>query len=317
MIFRKLLLTACLSLVVALSAFAQDDSVALTTIISKTAKFATNFPIEKVYLHFDKPYYAVGDTIWFKAYVTIQDHQLSALSKIVYVDMITNHDSVVQSVRLPVVNGIANGSFVLPQVSFTEGNYHVRAYTNWMRNFDPAYFFTKNITVGNTVDEKNPVNTHISFVNSLSGGSEKIDAKIIYKDQDGVAYINKKVSWKVQSDDETIDKGKGTTDQNGVLNLTFSSNKPGSFGTADLVTDIELNYKKSISNSFSLKTAAIPKDVQFFPEGGNIINGIRTKVAFKAISSNGLGVEVKGTVTDNDNKVVANFASHGLVYINA
>jgi len=312
MILRKLLLTACLSLVVALSAFAQDDSVALTTIISKTAKFATNYPVEKVYLHFDKPYYAVGDTIWFKAYVTIQDHQLSALSKIVYVDMITNHDSVVQSLRLPVVNGVASGSIVLPQVSFMEGNYHVRAYTNWMRNFDPAYFFTKNITVGNTVDEKNPVNTHISFTNSLSGGVEKIDAKIIYKDQDGVAYINKKVSWKVQSDDETIDKGKGTTDQNGVLTLSFSSNKRGSFGTADLITDIDLNYKKTISNSFSLKTAAIPKDVQFFPEGGNIISGIRTKVAFKAISSNGLGIEIKGTVTDNDNKVVVSFASQHL-----
>jgi hypothetical protein len=312
MILRKILLTACLSIVVALSAFAQEDSVALQTIISKTAKFATNFPVEKVYLHFDKPYYAVGDTIWFKAYVTVGDHQLSALSKIVYVDMITNHDSIVQEVRLPVVNGVASGSLVLPQVSFQEGNYHVRSYTSWMRNFDPAYFFYKNITVGNTVDEKNPVNTHITFKNSVAPGTEKIDARITYKDQDGVAYINKKVSWKVQSDDETIDKGKGTTDQNGVLDLSFSSNKPGTFSTADLITDIDLNYKKSISNTFSLKTAAIPKDVQFFPEGGNLVGGVLVKIGFKAISSNGLGVEIKGTITDNDNKTVANFASQHL-----
>ncbi len=26
-------------------------------------------PSEKLYLQFDKPYYAIGDTIWFKAYL--------------------------------------------------------------------------------------------------------------------------------------------------------------------------------------------------------------------------------------------------------
>ena len=46
------------------------------------------YPIEKVYLHFDKPYYAVGDTIWFKAYLTIDRHQPSPLSKIIYVDVL-------------------------------------------------------------------------------------------------------------------------------------------------------------------------------------------------------------------------------------
>ena len=312
MILKKSILTICLLTGILFNAFAQDDSVALTTIISKTTKFATNYPVEKVYLHFDKPYYAVGDTIWFKAYITVMDHQLSGLSKIVYVDMITNHDSVVQSLRLQVTNGVANGNIVLPQLTFKEGNYHIRAYTAWMRNFDQAYYFYKNVIVGNTVDEKNPLNTHIAFTNSISNTGEKISAKILYKDQDGVPYINKKVSWKVQADDETIDKGKGVTDQNGLLEVSFSSNKTGVFGSADLITDIEINYKKTLNHSFSLKTASVPKDVQFFPEGGNLISGIRTKVAFKAISSNGLGVNIKGTIVDNDNKSVADFTSQHL-----
>jgi len=181
-----------------------------------------------------------------------------------------------------------------------------------MRNFDQAYYFYKNVIVGNTVDEKNPLNTHIAFTNSISNTGEKISAKILYKDQDGVPYINKKVSWKVQADDETIDKGKGVTDQNGLLEVSFSSNKTGVFGSADLITDIEINYKKTLNHSFSLKTASVPKDVQFFPEGGNLISGIRTKVAFKAISSNGLGVNIKGTIVDNDNKSVADFTSQHL-----
>src|SRR6201996_5051517 len=155
MILRRLLLTTCLIITLAAAAFAQEDSVALTTVIQKVSKYASTYPVEKVYLHFDKPYYAVGDTIWFKAYVTVQQHMLSGISKIVYVDLITNRDSVVSSLRLPIVDGVAGGNIGLPQLTFREGNYHIRAYTNWMRNFDDDYFFTKNIMIGNTVNEKN------------------------------------------------------------------------------------------------------------------------------------------------------------------
>lgn len=314
MILKRILLTTCLIFTLAAAAFAQEDSVALTTVIQKVTKYTNTYPTEKVYMHFDKPYYAVGDTIWFKAYVTVQEHMLSGISKIVYVDLITNRDSIVTSLRLPVINGVASGDIVLPQLSFQEGNYHVRAYTNWMRNFDDSYFFTKNIMIGNTVDEKNPVNTHIDFTNTENAGAENITAKVIYKDQDGVPYINRKVSWKVVGEDEsTIDKGKGQTDGNGMLAVNFSSNKAGVFATADLVTDLEVNYKKTIHNSFSLSTASVSKDVQFFPEGGNLVSGIRTKVAYKAISSSGLGIDIKGTITEGNGTVpVVSFNSQHL-----
>ena len=312
MIFKKITLAACLLTIFTLSAFAQEDSIPLRTLISKTTEYTQNYPVEKVYLHFDKPYYAVGDTIWFKAYVTLEQNQLSAISKIVYVDMINNRDSVVASLRLPVTNGTANGNIVLPQVSFIEGNYHVRAYTTWMRNFDQGYFFNKNITVGNIEDRDTPIDTHISFVNAVTSNAEKITAHIIYKDQDGAPLTSRRVSWKVQSDDETIDKGKGVTDQNGGLDITFTSNKKGIFAAADLTAVIELNYKKSITNTYPLKTAAVEKDVQFFPEGGNMLSDVHAKIAFKAINSNGMGIDVKGTVTDDSNNEVAQFASQHL-----
>src|SRR3569833_30633 len=192
MILKRILFTTCLIFTLAVAAFAQSDSVALTTVIQKVSKYASTYPTEKVYVHFDNLFFVVGDTIWFKAYVTVQEHMLSGISKIVYVDLITNRDSIVRSLRLPVINGVAVGNIVLPQLSFQEGNYHVRAYTNWMRNFDDAYFFTKNIMIGNTVDDKNPVNTHIDFTNTENSGAQNITARVIYKDQDGVPYINRK-----------------------------------------------------------------------------------------------------------------------------
>ena len=49
-------------------------------------------------------------------------------------------------------------------------------------------------------------------------------------------------------------------------------------------------------------------DVQFFPEGGRLVAGVRTKIAFKAIGLNGLGLDVKGIIL-NETKKVDTFAS--------
>src|ERR1700744_3833203 len=92
-----------------LSASAQRDSIPLTTIIAKTSKLTNDHPTEKVYIHFDKPYYAVNDTIWFRAYVTIDLHQLSPLSKIQYADLISEQGQLVNELKLQLVNGMASG----------------------------------------------------------------------------------------------------------------------------------------------------------------------------------------------------------------
>jgi hypothetical protein len=121
---------------------------------------------EKVYLHLDKPYYAAGDTIWFKAYVTIDQHSPTILSNIVYVDIANNQDSITRFLKLPVVNGVANGNIALTPADFKQGNYHLRAYTAYMRNYDPDYFFNKNLVIGNPVDKT--VATNIAFTSSAA-----------------------------------------------------------------------------------------------------------------------------------------------------
>lgn len=52
--------------------------------------------------------------------------------------------------------------------------------------------------------------------------------------------------------------------------------------------------------------------IQFFPEGGNLVDDIPSKVAFKAIGTNGLGIDVKGVIVDNVNQEVAKIASSHL-----
>ena len=44
--------------------------------MNQAQTFADNYPREKAYLHFDNTSYYVGDTIWFKAYVTLAEKQV-------------------------------------------------------------------------------------------------------------------------------------------------------------------------------------------------------------------------------------------------
>jgi len=306
----KKLVSTLLLVSASVISYAQSDTVSLNSIIDKKIKFANDMPVEKLYMHFDKPYYAIGDTIWFKAYLTMDQHVPSNLSKIINVDFITENDSVATTLKLPVNNSTAAGSIVLSPNGYKQGNYRIRAYTNWMFNFKDDYFFHKNILVGDAIQKQ--LSTHITFSDIPNDKGQKVNARISFKDEDGKPYADKKITWKVNLGYETVGKGKAQTDANGFTTITIPDYKKGTLKDALLNTALEVNSARQISSSFKLGSAYPGNDIQFFPEGGQLLEGIPTKVAFKAIKSNGLGTEVKGTVTDNSGTTVGEFTSQHL-----
>ena len=291
---------------------AQTDTVGINTIISKTNKVLNDYPQERIYLHFDKPYYAVADTVWFKAYVTENQNFLSGLSKVIYVDVINQRDSLIETLKLPVNGGVANGSFPLDQINYKQGNYHIRAYTMWMLNFDSPAYFNKTFYVGEAIDKE--VKTHISYKNLSTDKQEKIDARVQFRDANNKPYANKSVNWKVVTSYTEIAKGRGTTDANGYLTISMTANQKAEYQLqkGELITTINTTEKDVASSTFQLKNAIINKDFQLFPEGGNLIAGLTNKVAFKAIKSDGLGISSKGTITDSEGKQVATFTAQHL-----
>ncbi|MCE7068640.1 TonB-dependent receptor plug domain-containing protein [Dyadobacter sp. CY326] len=50
-------------------------------------------------------------------------------------------------------------------------------------------------------------------------------------------------------------------------------------------------------------------DLKFFPEGGQMVAGINTRIAFKAVNESGLGQDVRGFVLNKANDTVASFKS--------
>ncbi|RYD80341.1 MAG: carboxypeptidase regulatory-like domain-containing protein [Sphingobacteriales bacterium] len=294
------------------SASAQTDTVGINTIITKTNKVLNEYPAEKIYLHFDKPYYAVADTVWFKAYVTENQNFLSGISKIVYVDVINQRDSLIQTLKLPLTNGLAEGNIPLSMENYKQGNYHIRAYTLWMLNADDPAFFNKTFFVGEAIDKE--VKTHISYKNTSTDKLEKIDARVQFKDINNKPYSNKNVNWQVVNSNTVIARGRGTTDVSGFLTINLSANQKAEYQLqkGELITSINTTDKDVVNNTFQLKNAIISKDIQFFPEGGNLISGLNNKVAFKAIKSDGLGINSKGIITDSDGKQAAVFTAQHL-----
>ncbi|WP_448103721.1 TonB-dependent receptor [Pedobacter panaciterrae] len=221
--------------VILVLAFIPRDNDPVDKLITSLQKWVETNPQEKVYLHTDKPYYAVGDTIWFKAYVTMGSrHKPSTHSGILYVDLINERDSIQKTLKFQLTKGTSAGDLILAD-DFKEGNYRLRAYTQWMRNSDKDYFFDHTFMIGDP------------FVNNTDA---KSNSKIVKKET-----------------------------------------------------------KEKVSKKAILKGELSDSDVQFFPESGGLINGITSKVAFKAIGVNGNGISIKGKIKDNEGKEIADFSS--------
>jgi len=123
--------------------------------------------LEKVYLHTDRNYYFSGDDVWFKAYlVDALEHKLINQSKNLYVELISPIGKIVLARTVKITDGIGIGDFHIND-SINSGQYQLRAYTNWMRNFDEDFFFKKELIIQNAQD--------IEFVENNSNVEQKVD----------------------------------------------------------------------------------------------------------------------------------------------
>lgn len=203
-------------LVFAAFAFQSSEEDFTQFISSKLLHYRQILPSEKAYLHLDKPYYVAGDTLWFKAYLTEGSlHLADSASNLMYVDLIEQRSGKNAGLRrVHMEGGNGHGEFVLTD-SIAPGAYIIRAYTNWMRNFEQAFFFQKDI------------------------------------------YI--------------------------------------------------FDYQENNSPPQATST-----DLQFFPEGGQLVAGINTRIAFKAVNAGGIGQEVTGFVLNQNKDTVTSFKSEHL-----
>ena len=196
--------------------------------MNQAQTFANNFPREKAYLHFDNTSYYVGDTIWFKAYVTLAEQQtFSQISRPLYVELVDQTGHIADKQIIKLTQGEGNGQFILPP-SMLSGYYEVRAYTRWMLAFNEPQYFSRTFPIYQLTN------------------SDKLERSI--------------TTYELSSSME---------------------NRPSE-------TEEKLN-------------------VRFFPEGGQLVEGVTSQVAFKAESKNEGNIELSGTIYTKEGAEITSF----------
>ena len=140
------LLVTVLSVFIMQTAFGQQ-------IDSMMAVYAEHFPSEKMHIHFDKTIYNKEETIWYKIYI-LSGNELSSLSKNVYVEWYDTTGKMIKQTVAPLYQSTAKGAFEIP-ANYTGNFLHVKAYTRWMLNDDPAFMYEKELTVNTTAANPN------------------------------------------------------------------------------------------------------------------------------------------------------------------
>lgn len=260
---------------------------------------------QKVYLQMDKPSYMLGDTLWYKSYVFNTNYLNNQLAKeILYVEVVDENQNLVKRQLVSQYYGMGLGSITLSDKSYRAGNYVIRAYTNWMRNFEAKYFFERSFTI--TVPASNELLVRSKMIVQNQGSEKTVNASLQLTEVTGAQMASNEIELSLLDGKKLRKKVQLKTDATGTLNFQFpiTNNDAknlsiqlktiGNDKIQDLRFPVILKQEKNI-------------DLQFLPEAGNLLIGIRSKIAFKAIGEDGLGAEVSGIIYNNLQQAITKF----------
>ncbi|HEY4798547.1 MAG TPA: MG2 domain-containing protein, partial [Bacteroidia bacterium] len=270
----------------------------------KSADANSKLPEERVYLQFDKPFYNPGETIWFAAYLRNgKNFKPSSQSDILNVEFINPKGSVEKTIRLIAKNGKATGDFSLDQEA-PGGLYKVKAYTNWQKNDSSS--FEKELTVQDVVLPA--LKMKLDFDRKAFGAGDEVSAKIKLETNENKPLSSFKIKYVAQIAGEKILEETALTDYIGEKHIKFAL--PAKLKTNDGLLNIMIDYQgqtESISRSIPIVLNKI--SFSLFPEGGDLVRGIESKVAFRALNEFGKPADVEGIVLNSKGKKVTSFTS--------
>lgn len=258
-------------------------------------------PKEKLYLHLDKPFYGAGEKIWFKGYlVNAITHQNNAQSNFIITELINRSDSIVERKKIRRDSLGFHNAFTLP-ATLPAGDYYLRGYSNWMLNEDPDFFFSRNIKIGNSID-----NTIVSSIEYQQEDDTHYTAKIKFTSNVQAVFENTTIKYLYLENGKIKNKGKKKTDENGWISISLPDlNSPVARRIEVEFDDPQYIYKRT----FHLPVFTNDFDVKFFPEGGALINIPHQNVAFKAQGADGFSKEIEGFLFNSKGDTLTNFRS--------
>lgn len=280
----------CCVSVVAYGQTAFSDSVAM--LFSQQIKA---FPQEKIYLHTDKSYYVAGETIWFRTHLAdAAVHVPATVSRYVYVELIDPLDSVLMRVKLRPLDGCYAGRIDLPE-DLPESSYELRAYTNFMRSIGEDYLYTRSIMIGHPQSRSIVTDTKFEFESD-----KRVSAEFRFMRPDRTPLTPETITVKVNNGAPMTLKAE----PDGRAGITFPL-PPDSKQRVLLLESIQDKYRYRQYITIPFPDDA--PDVTFYPEGGALLAGTGSRVAFKAMRPDGRPANISGTIFDQEGNEISTF----------
>jgi len=129
---------------------------------------------EELFVRTDRDIYISGEEVWFKVYtLNGPAHTPDDISKVVYLELLDKNNFPFRQVKVKIEKSSGSASITLPD-NISSGNYLIRAYTNWMKNFSTDDFFYRTISVINPFESIDhlkipPDNKSSDSVNAIAG----------------------------------------------------------------------------------------------------------------------------------------------------
>ena len=254
---------------------------------------------EKLYVVTDKPFYSAGDTIYFSAFLVNSIYfNRTTDTKFIYVELIDATGNVVHRLRVMGSEGRFYNAIRL-STKTTSGKYTLRAYSKWQTNFDKELLFSRQLEIGNYIDDA--IHTNIKYEFDNTG---KVVASVEVTNNHFNPIADNTIEYSLCVNGRTT-RHMTKTDHNGFFRFSF---RPSSNMSDFIRMNINANGRK-LDRKAQLPSFEDDFSAKFLPEGGNLVAGIEQVIAFKAVGIDGRAVDVEGKIQTKTGEEVCTIKS--------
>ena len=100
----------------------------------KDEQTLAQYPAEEIQVHLTQTFLFPGEVIGFKIYCTTPLFPELELSRIAFIELVSDRNASVLRKKILLEHGAGGGEFLLPD-DLNTGIYTVLVYTNWLKNF--------------------------------------------------------------------------------------------------------------------------------------------------------------------------------------
>jgi hypothetical protein len=115
---------------------------------AKSDETGIRCPAEEIQVHLTQTCLFTGEVLGFKIYCTNPLFPELELSRIAFIELVSNRNTSVLRKKILLEHGTGSGVFILPD-NLDSGIYMVLAYTHWLKNFGEGSFYRQNILIIN------------------------------------------------------------------------------------------------------------------------------------------------------------------------